>query len=480
MLTITGIDMSLSLDLADALNFFDFDLGLLPDPDPVLRKLEVDTRVFDAIRADPDVESCIEDRQSTTLLKRWEWVAGDKSAKAVALRDRVAGVLTPERMYPHIEAMLDAPLYGMIPVELVWGEEDGFAMIETLRALPTRAVTFDRHRRPVLRHQFFHDTGPIPEGKIVLVRKNHTWENPYGRKLFSALFWPVTFRRGGMKFWYDFMERYGLPRTTATLPSAEYKKRRGEVAQELASMVRDAVAVFEEGTEISTTDVRVSGTSDMYEKFQDCVGAMIARVITGATLQRDAGKTGSYAQAREHGQTGSRRAMMDEVMVENAVNEAVAHIPRFNDPSVPPPLMRYERPDDLRGERATRDVRLSAIGVDFSREYIVRAYGLEDGDVETVAPRAAPGGSEFAQGSPHQVEVDNFVAEQLVGGGRIADAQARRIIRALKNESDPAQVEDILSDIAGEDAQAYADLMGQVMVAAEMYGRESLIGEVGV
>ncbi len=470
--------MNLSLDLTSALDFFDLDLGLLPDPDPVLRKLGVDTHVFDAIRADPDVESCIEDRQSTTLLKKWEWVAGDESKRAIALRDKVAAVLTPEKMYPAIEAMLDAPLYGMVPVELLWDARDNM-MIPDFRALPTRSIRFDRRRRPVLRNQYYYDTDPIPEGKIVLVRKNHTWENPYGRKLFSSLFWPVTFRRGGLKFWYDFMERYGLPRTSATLPKGEYEKKRGEVAQSLAGMVRDGVAVFEEGIEVTTADVRVTGTSDMYEKFQETIGGMIARVITGATLQRDAGKVGSYAQAREHGRTGNRRAMMDEVMVENAINEAVAYISKFNDVSVPPPLMRYERPDDLRTERAARDKSLSAMGVRFSRDYIVRAYGFEAGDVLDVSGRGDTQ-AEFAQGSPHQQEVDDFVVEQLSSGGHIADTQARRIIRAIKGENSPSQIEDILSEVAGDSNEEYAEILGRVLVAADMYGRESLRDEVGL
>ena len=48
-------------------------LGLLPDPDPVLKKMGgLGLSVLDTIRADGDVRSAIEDRQSTTLLKRFQ------------------------------------------------------------------------------------------------------------------------------------------------------------------------------------------------------------------------------------------------------------------------------------------------------------------------------------------------------------------------------------------------------------------------
>ena len=192
--------VNLSADLAGALEFFNLTLGVLPDPDLTLRRLGQDTRVFEAIRCDPDVESCVEDRKSWTLLKRWAWHPGDESKAAKKLRDQIAKILTPPKMRPHIETMLEAPLYGMIPIEPVWDVVDGLIVPVDFHTLPTRSVRFDIRRRPHLctAHSVFPT--PIPEGKIVLVRRNHDWEQPYGRKLFSALFWPVVFRRGGLKF----------------------------------------------------------------------------------------------------------------------------------------------------------------------------------------------------------------------------------------------------------------------------------------
>lgn len=455
----------------------DFVAGLwvLPDPDPELRRLGVTTKVYDAIKADPDVKSCIEDRQSTTLLKRWEWVAGDETSDAVALRDAVANLLTPDLMYPHIEAMLSAPLYGMIPVEILWGRYGRAALINDFRPMPTWAVRFDRKRRPVLWHRYFLNPGPIPDGKMVLVRKDHTYQNPYGEKLFSSLFWPVVFRRGGLRFWHEFMDRYGLPRVIAELPKDQYREKRDETAEALSGMVRDAVAVVEEGGKITMSDVRVSGTSDMYDRFQEFVGATISRVITGQVLARDTGRQGSYAQASVHDRTGNRRAMMDEVMIEHAVNRAVRYISEFNRGNIPPPRIQYERPEDLKVERAERDGHLSRMGTHFSRDYIVEKYGFEDGDIDDVT---APGQT-FARMGDEQQAIDELVVEQVRKAARITDAQAQRIVRAIKNEGSSADIETILSDIAGDDAGTYSRMMGEVLIAADMYGRSALLEEVG-
>ena len=465
-------------DLARAIDDMGLALGLLPDPDPILRKIGESTRVFDMVRCDPDVESCIEDRQSRTLLRRFEWVAGGPGADAQRLRDRIAAQLTPERMYSEIESMLEAPYYGCIPVENVWDTVDGLSLITSFRTLPTHSIRFDDKRRPVLRKRFFDTTPPILPEKMTLVRKNHTWENPYGRKLLSVLFWPVTFRRGGLKFWFEFMDRFGLPHMSITLPQHMYETKRAEIAAEAAQWIRDAVAVFQEGMDVNLSDVSVSGSSDMYDRFQTAIGMQISRVITGQSLTRDTGRVGSYAQARTHEGTGDRRAQMDEMMVEQAINSAVGHIPPVNGTDTPAPIFRYIRPPDLQAERAARDARLSGMGTRFSVDYITRAYGFEEGDIVDVTDPQTQ--SEFARHShPHQDEVDDFVVEQMVEGGRIADTQARRIIRALKDEASPAAIEDILGEIAGDDPGRYADMMGEVLVAAQMYGRESLADEVG-
>ncbi|MDE2700892.1 MAG: DUF935 family protein, partial [Gemmatimonadota bacterium] len=357
------------------------------------------------------------------------------------------------------------------------GVLDALIVPVDFRALPTQSIRFDIHRRPHLctAHAVFPT--PIPEGKIVLVRRNYDWEQPYGRKLFSALFWPVVFRRGGLKFWYDFMDRFGIPQTIAKLSKAMYEDKRDEVEGQLEKLVRDAVAVMEEGVEISTHEAKGTAASDFFERFQNHIGDTISRVITGATLQRSTGQKGSYAQAREHGQTGNRRGLLDEMMVEAAFNEVAEFIARFSAPNVAPPYMQYDRPQDLHNERATRDARLGGLGARFSLDYFMREYGFREGDIVEISQDAA---LEFARRTnAHQDEIDDLVAEQLVQGGTVADAQAQRIVRALKSENSPSQIEDILSDIAGEDADAYADLMGEVLMAADMYGRESLRDEVG-
>ena len=271
------------------------------------------------------------------------------------------------------------------------------------------------------------------------------------------------------------MDRFGIPQTIAKLKSAMYEEKRAEVLANLEHLVQDAVGVFEEGVDISTHEAKASNSSDFFQRFQDHIGDTISRVITGATLQRSSGRQGSYAQAREHGQTGNRRGLLDEMMIEAAMNEIAAFIGRFSAPGVSAPYAQYDRPQDLHAERAARDGKLNAMGARFSLGYFMREYGFREGDIAEIVQNVA---ASFARSGGSQGEVDTFVSEQLTAGGQIADGQAKRIIRALKGQQSPDEIERVLRDLTVGDNDMYADLMAQVLVAADMYGRQSLRDEV--
>jgi hypothetical protein len=38
-----------------------------------------------------------------------------------------------------------------------------------------------------------------------------TYRQPYGRALYSQLYWPWFFRKMGWQFWMKFLERWGTP-----------------------------------------------------------------------------------------------------------------------------------------------------------------------------------------------------------------------------------------------------------------------------
>ena len=450
------------LSTEDAIGFFSW----LPDPDPVLRKMGADERVFPSILSDPDVVSCIEDRKSSTLLRSASWVADGDSPQAERDLTAISEALTPSRMHDVVSAMLDFPYYGTIPVEPIWERNRGSAQIMDLRVLPSRYVRFDRARQPKLLSGGEYITPP--EGKLILVQNNPTWENPYGTRLLSRLLWPVAFRRGGLKFWYEFLDMFGIPHKTATLPSEQYREKRHEVAADLTRQTRKAVSVIEEGTQLDTLNVRLSGQGDLHENFYQAMGAVISRLVTGATLARDHGPVGSFAAAKTHHETGARRSDMDGKKIEHSFEEIRMLYKKINPGSMPPKYL-YERKEDLHTERSERDERLSRLGARFSPSYIERTYNLEGGDVVDVDP----GRASFASARTLANEGETL-ADEMVRSDRLGPRVAREIQDIVRTAVNFDDAEERILALAGDDHEYAATLMHQALVSAHMYGRATL------
>ena len=446
----------------DMVGFFSW----MPDPDPVLRKLGADERVFRSILSDPDVVSCIEDRKSSTLLRSASWVASDDSAQAERDLGAMTENLTASRMHDIVSAMLDFPYYGTIPVEPMWERNKGAAQIMDLRVLPSRYVRFNRSRQPKLLHGGEYITPP--EGKLILVQNNPTWENPYGTRLLSRLLWPVAFRRGGLKYWYEFLDMFGIPHKTATLPKDQYREKRHEVAADLMRQTRKAISVIEEGTQLDTLNVRLAGHSSLHEDFYQAMGGVISRLITGASLARDHGRIGSFAAAKTHGETGARRSDMDGKKIEHTFEDIRMLYKKINPGSMPPKYM-YERKTDLHTERSERDERLGRLGVRFSSQYVERAYNLEEGDVVGVGP----GGASFASAQAIDREGE-ILSGEMVRSDRVGPRVAREIQDIVTSAKNFDDAEKRILALAGDDDEYAATLMHQALVAAHMYGRATL------
>ncbi|ENE4637899.1 TPA: DUF935 family protein, partial [Escherichia coli] len=51
----------------------------------------------------------------------------------------------------------------------------------------------------------------LSPSKFVVPAQDASYDNPYGFPDLSMCFWPVAFKKGGMKFWLRFAEKFGSP-----------------------------------------------------------------------------------------------------------------------------------------------------------------------------------------------------------------------------------------------------------------------------
>ncbi|EKD68586.1 MAG: hypothetical protein ACD_47C00537G0001, partial [uncultured bacterium] len=88
----------------------------------------------------------------------------------------------------------------------------------------------------------------IPPKKFLLPVHQWSYNNPYGMALLSSCFWPVTFKKGGLKFWVMFTEKYGMPFIIAKQPRGIGEDETTKILEMLDNMVQDAIAVIPDDT----------------------------------------------------------------------------------------------------------------------------------------------------------------------------------------------------------------------------------------
>jgi phage gp29-like protein len=493
-------------------------IGRLPDPDPVLKKLPgggVD--LLEALTADDHVISVIQTRKLGTLSREWKIEAGTPDGETVtreaeALAEDFAADLERVDVYSLVSQVLDAPLYGFVPLEILWAPANGRVRIKDIRPLPARWFGFDIDGEP----RFLSKDNPWegdrpPFGKFVFARHFPSYDNPYGLRLLSRCFWPVTFKKGGWQFWVTFAERYGMPWVVGQYPPGTNREEQDRLLASLRSMVRDAAAIYPAGGEIKLISAEGNATGQVYERLIARADAAISKAVVGQTLTADIDGKGSYAASKTHEHVLESYQDGDARLVKTVMEEIGWLYGLVNAPEAPAPAWSWFEEEDMRAERAERDQVLSQAGVRFTSVYFQRHYNLAEDEFEIgeevagrrsqVAGKKEIGGADFAGGSrlvaggkeevagkkeekagefaeggrpqdEWQAEVDRLAEESAAKGAETFKADEERLIEIVRDAAGFDDMQERIIDAYGDlDPDALAEVLEQAILAADLYGR---------
>lgn len=481
-------------------------LGWLPDPDPVLRKRGDTVHVLEDLMADDEVIQAIQSRKLKTLNRRdYRFAPGaangeEPTKQAERLCDDLVRDFEQLDMDVLISGILDAPYFGMTPIELTFAPDGGRLRLVAADPKPVEWFAFDDSNTLVFRGEFFAQAQPVHPFKFVIARHFPTYKNPYGLRLLSRCLWPVAFKRGGIEFWCRFMEKFGQPWMLGTARPSATQPEIGRMAADLAAMVQDAVAVVPSGAKIEAVEFSAKGGSQHLE-FITHWDKAINKVIKGQTLTSDVGDGHSNAATQTHYQLLGDFSDADARLVETAMNNIAWVYGQVNAAAEFAPLFGYVEPEDY-DARAKLDGQLKNLGVQFKKTYFVRTYGLAEEEFELSgsapvdvegqtglvdqAGQAEPdggatGGKDFADPAKngpdaHQQALDAFVVSSLpeaVSRNEKFVAEVKATLRAAESWED---MQLLLAELLGKtmDEDQQAAFMGDVLTNADLFGRYAM------
>lgn len=460
-------------------------LPLLPTQDRLLLLKGANLMVYEDVLRDDQVKTCVEQRVRAVISRPWEVRAGGEK-----LIDKKAAQFLDEQLkrirWDSItEKMLYGVFYGYAVAEALFSVQDGMIVLdverEGIKVRNRRRFGFDP------KMQLKMKTMQQPLGEYLPEKKFWHFaagadndDEPYGLGLAHWLYWPVFFKRNGVKFWLTFLEKFGTPTAVGKYQPGTPINDQNKLLAALQSIQTDSAIIFPEGMTAELLEATRGGTADytdLYERMDTAIG----RVTLGQTASI-VGSPGKLGNEQLQAEVRMDIVKADADLVCMSFNATIARwLTEWNFPGAAYPSVwrTIEQPEDL-NTRAERDTKITGMGFKPTAKYIHDTYGGEWVAASQSPPAAdtqAQPGPSFAENNEHlfadQVALDaaiEAIAPGLLQGQAVESLKP--VLKMIAESADYAEVHEKLAGIfPAMNTQQLEDTLARAMFVAEVYGR---------
>lgn len=455
-------------------------LPLLPPLDTVLQaRGGGDYRVYEELLRDDQVAACFMQLRLAVVGAEWEVLSGgDKRLDKQAAEDLTAQLkgIDWDRV---TDRMLFGLFYGWAVAECLYARDGNRIRLADIKPRKVRRFGFAPDGSLRLRTTSAPLGEPVPDKKFWhFAYGGDSADEPYGLGLAHALYWPVFFKRAGIKFWLIFLEKFGQPTSKGTFPANATETEKQRLLAALSAINTDSGIIVPEGMQVELLEAARSGTVD-YEALCRRMDAAIAKVILGqsATTEGTPGKLGSEQTQNEVRQDITKAAAD---LVCSSFNAGPARwLTQWNFPGAAvPQVWRQAEPSEDLDARAERDVKVSQMGFRPTLETVNETY---PGDwVEREQPPAEGFGPAFSEADANPSDAERYEAAAQARLSRETAAVIDEMMQPIEEllarsqsfEEFRAGLDAAFADM---DPRAFSRIMGDALAAAHLAGRFDLL-----
>jgi len=359
--------------------------NFLPDPDKILIENEYDYEIYRDLLLDPHLMAAIQQRKMQVMQLEYEIEQSNKGIGYKGIGKELEELFGSIDMNDLISEIMDAIFFGYSVVELTWKKDGKILRPDKITGKPQEWFIFDKNNELRLRkykHGFylFEDGEKLPPYKFVLTQHKPTFTNPYGEKILSRCYWPVTLKKGGIEYWQLMMERYGMPYLIGRYPNTFTATQKTEFLDQLKQMVVDNITIFDEALGIELKESPQFDIGQLYENLVKYHNREISKAVLTVTLTTEIEKTGSYKAGEVHKEMLQFLGESDRKLVESSLNKIIDYYCELNYGNIERPKIKLLDKEKVIEESVDRDKVLADMGVKFSKEYFIKRYKLAEGD----------------------------------------------------------------------------------------------------
>jgi phage gp29-like protein len=418
--------------------------------------------------------------------------------------------------------LLDAILKGYKPAEIIWGEDES-------EIFPAQVKTRNQQRFPFGVNETTSQWEMrllTPEDMVqgIPVQRLHPRkffvhsygandDNPYGVGIGRTIWWNVFFKKQGIKFWLQFVDKFASPTALGKYPRGATQEQKNTLLAALNAIATDAGVAIPEGLEIILLEASRSGSISAYEELASYMDAEISKAVLGETLSTEMGSVGSYAAAQTHDKVSQRLAKADADLLSDTLNRTlIKWTTAYNLPNAKPPRVwrEFGEQEDL-NSRSQRDKTLFDMGFKLKPEAVKEIYG-DDYEVVKQSKEAKANDDQFLANSgvrdtdttemsektypslsissslplktdfalPEKDGIDMYALQlKKETEGDIQDWLGK-IEQAIAQAKDFTEAQSAIFQLFSEiDTSSFAFSMGQALLASEAAGRWEVLEESG-
>jgi phage gp29-like protein len=350
--------------------------SLLATDDSVLNSRGRDYRIYRETLRDDQAGSTFAQRRLAVVSKEWHVEPASKRRVDVAAADFMREQLQVLEWDRITDRMLFARWYGHAVAECMWQTDGRFITLADVRVRDRSRFAYDRDRALYLVDG--GKTVPMPERKFWTISTGEDNDDaPYGLGLAHWAYWPVFFKRNGIKFWLTFAEKFGMPTAVGKVPAGQLDdvQFRTKALQALQAIASETAVLVPAGMEIDLLEASRSGTGT-YDQLVAAMDAAIAKVVVGQTASSE-GTPGRLGNDKLQGEVRMDLVKADADLVCGSFNRSpAAWLTEWNFPGARAPrVWRVVEPAEDLNARAERDSKVFALGYEPTEEYIRETYG---------------------------------------------------------------------------------------------------------
>ncbi|MDH5478511.1 MAG: DUF935 domain-containing protein, partial [Nitrospinota bacterium] len=348
----------------------------LANPDPIQSARGSGLDVYAVVARDDQVKSTWTQRVARVISREWFVEPGGDGPQDQAAADHLQTVIEALDWDRITRSMLFGIFYGYAVAEIMWGHRDGRIVIDDIKVRDRARFSFDRSGG-LLFKKSSGQPSLMPDRKFwVFSSGADHGDNPYGLGLAHWLYWPVFFKRGGMKSWLNFLDKFGAPTAKGVFPKGATATEKTKLLEALRAINTDAGIIIPEGMQIELIEAARTGTAT-YSDLYDRMNSAISKVVLTQTLTTEQGDTGARAMASVHDDMSRLVAKDDADSLMQSFNRTVAvWLTAWNFPSATPPKVWRRMTDEpTPPERADLDKKIFDIGYRPSAGKIEEVYG---------------------------------------------------------------------------------------------------------